>query len=251
MNPALPKRRKSKGGEQERKSGVKIAVIGLDFPLGKQPLVDERLEKLKHIFHSPDTIFIQIEFQDADHIKVADGILCEKEKKLDLVLSDLELIENRLAVEQQDKELLLRCKESLEKEIFLNEVPFSDEERKTLLGLNLTTLKPITFEDKENLESTPEIIRRIYNDCGMISFFTVNEKQLRAWPVKKGTSVYQASGSIHSDIQRGFIKAEVVGFEDLIKCGALNTAKGKGLVKLENKEYIVRDGDIIQIKFNV
>jgi len=230
---------------------VKIAVIGLDFPLGKQPHVDERLEKLKHIFHAPDTVFIQIEFQDAGQIKTADGVLCEKEKKLDLILSDLEIIENRLAIEQQGKELLSRCKESLEKEILLNEVPFSDEEKKTLSGLNLTTLKPVTFQDKENLESVPEIIRRVFNECGMISFFTVNQKQLRAWPVKKGTSVYEASGSIHSDLQRGFIKAEVVGCEDLIKCGGLNAAKGQGLVKLENKEYILKDGDLVQIKFNV
>ncbi len=230
---------------------MKIAVIGLDFPLGKQPFVDERLEKLKNIFHSPETIFIQIEFQDAAHIKDADGILCEKEEKLDLILSDLEIIENRLSADQQDRELLLRCKESLEKEILLNEVPFNEPEKKTLLGFNLITLKPISFQDRENLAPIPEIIRSIYNNCGMLSFFTVNERQLRAWPVKKGVSVYEASGYIHSDIQRGFIKAEVVGFEDLIKCGGLNTAKGKGLVRLENKEYIVRDGDVIQIKFNV
>lgn len=230
---------------------MKIAVMGLDFPLGKQPLADERLEKLKHIFHSPEAVFIQIEFQDQSRIKDADGILCEKEEKLDLILSDLEIIENRLSADQQDRELLLRSKESLEKEILLSEVPFNEQEKKTLLGFNLITLKPITFQDKENLASIPEIMRIIYNNCGMICFFTVNEKQLRAWPVRKGTSVYQASGNIHSDIQRGFIKAEVVGYEDLIKCGGLNTAKGKGLVRLEDKSYVVRDGDIIQIKFNV
>lgn len=230
---------------------MKVAVIGLEFPLGKQPLADERLEKLKHIFHSPETIFIQIEFQDAGHIKDADGILCEKEKRLDLILADLEIIENRLSADAQDKELLLRSKESLEKEIFLNEVPFNDQEKRVLLGFNLVSLKPVSFQEKENAASIPEMISSIYNNCGMISFFTVNEKQLRAWPVRKGTTVYEASGSIHSDIQRGFIKAEVVGYEDLIKCGGLNTAKGKGLVRLEGREYIVRDGDIIQIKFNV
>lgn len=229
---------------------MKIAVIGVDFPLGKQTLPDERLEKLKNIFHSPKITSLQIEFQDAAHIVDSDAILCEKNLKLDLILPDLENIENHLS-DEQNKDLFLRCKAALEKEILLNEVPFSEEEKKLLLNLNLITLKPTTIVDKENLASIPEMMRSVYSNCGMISFFTVNERELRAWSIKKGMTVFEAAGSIHSDIQRGFIKAEVVGFEDLIKSGGLNQAKAKGLVKLEDKGYIVRDGDLIQIRFNV
>lgn len=229
---------------------MKIAVVGIDFPLGKKSLADERLDKLRDIFHSPKITSIQIEFQDHTHIKDADGILCEEKSKLDLVLSDLEIIETHLS-DEKNKELLLRCKETLEKEIILAEVPFSEEEKKILLNLNLVTLKPIVFQAQENLPPIPEIMRNVYADCGMISFFTVNERELRAWPLKKGTTVYEAAGSIHSDIQRGFIKAEVVSYEDLIKSGGLNQAKVKGLVKLEDKGYIVKDGELIQIRFNV
>lgn len=229
---------------------MKIAVFGIDFPLGKKNLTDDRLDRLKDIFHSPKVTFIQIEFQDNTHIKDADGILCETKAKLDLILQDLEIIEQRLAVEQ-NKDLFLRCQEALEKEILLNEVPMAEEEKKLLANLNLVTLKPITFQDKENLAPVPEIIRSIYTACGMISFFTVNEKELRAWSIKKGTTVFEAAGLIHSDIQRGFIRAEVAGFEDLIKSGGLNQAKAKGSVGLEDKGYIVRDGDLIQIRFNV
>ena len=228
---------------------MKIAVVGHDFPLGKKSLPDEKLEKLKDIFHSSKATFIQIEFLDHTHIKDADGILCEKEGKLDLVISDLEIIEQRIAAEE-NKELLLRCKEALEKEIILNEVPFTEEEKKILLSLNLVTLRPVTIVNKENLAAVPEIIRSVFANCGMISFFTVNEKELRAWPVKKGITVFEAAGSIHSDIQRGFIKAEVVGFEDLIKSGGINQARGKGLARLEDKGYVVRDGDLIQIRFS-
>lgn len=229
---------------------MKIAVLGVDFPLGKRNLPDERLDRLKEILHSPKVTSIQIDFHDSTQIKDSDGILCEEKSKLDLILADLEIMENRLTGEQ-DKDLFLRCKGALEKEIILNEVPLSDEEKKILLNLNLVTLRPITLVNKDNLPPIPEIIRLVYAGCVMISFFTVNERELRAWSIKKGVSVFEAAGSIHSDIQRGFIKAEVINFEDLIKSGGLNQAKGKGLVRLEDKGYIVKDGDLIQIRFNV
>jgi ribosome-binding ATPase YchF (GTP1/OBG family) len=230
---------------------MKVAVVGIDFPLGKKALPDERLDKLKDIFHAPKISDIQINFEDLTHLRDADGIICDIKTKLDLILPDLEIVENRLASDEQNKDLLLRCKEALEKEIILNEVPFSEEEKKMLLNCNLITLKPITFVDKEKLPSFPEIIRQVYAGCGMISFFTVNERELRAWPIKSGTTVYEAAGNIHSDIQRGFIKADVTGYEDLVKSGGLNQARSKGLVKLEDKGYIVKDGDLIQIRFNV
>lgn len=228
---------------------MKIVVVGIDFPLGKRNLPDDRVDKLKDLLHSPKVTYIQIEFQDDSHTRDCDGILCEEKSRLDLIISDLEIIEARLANEQ-NKDLFLRCKEALEKEILLNEVPFSDEEKKILLNLNLVTLKPATLVDKENLASIPQIIRAVFAGCGMISFFTANERELRAWPLKKGTTVFEAAGFIHSDIQRGFIKAEVVGFEDLIKSGGLNSAKSKGLVKLEDKGYVVKDADLIQIRFS-
>jgi len=229
---------------------MKIAVLGCDVPLGKKNLADDRLEKLKDLFHAQKITFIQIDFQDSSHLKDADGILCGLKAKLDLVLADLEIIESHL-LDEQNKDLLLRSKEALEKEVILAEVPFSEEEKKLLLNLNLVTLKPAAFVDEQNLAVLPEVISSAYAACGMISFFTVNEKELRAWPIKKGTTAFEAAGAIHSDIQRGFIKAEVVGYADLVKSGGLNPAKAKGLVRLEDKGYIVKDGDLLQIRFNV
>jgi hypothetical protein len=229
---------------------MKIAVVGIDFPLGKRNFADERLDKLKDIFHSPKVSYIQIEFSDATHLPDSDGIICEENSKLDLLVQDLEIIEGQQN-NAQNKELFTRCKDALEKEIMLNEVPFTEEEKKTLLNFNLVTLKPAIFVNKDNLTPIPDIIKTVYAGCGMLSFFTVNEKELRSWPIKKGTTIFEAAGSIHSDIQRGFIKAEVVGYEDLIKSGGLNQARSKGLAKLEDKGYIVRDGDLIQIRFNV
>jgi hypothetical protein len=230
---------------------INIAVFGIDFPLGKKSLNDERMIRLKDIFHVPKVTQIQIDFQDSTHLNDASGILCEKSAKLDLILKDLEIIENRLSTAEQNQDLLLRSKEALEKETLLNELNFSIDEQKILLNFNLATLKPLTFVDKENLPSYPEITQQVYSDNGMISFFTVNERELRAWGIKSGTTVYEAAGVIHTDIQRGFIKAEVINYKDLIKVGSLNQAKAQALVKLEGKEYIVKDSDLIQIRFNV
>lgn len=229
---------------------MKFSVSGIDFPLGKKNLPDERLEKLRNIFHSPKVTYISIEFLDSTHLKDSDGIICEKNSKLDLVLQDLEIIETRLQG-QENKDLLLRGKEALEKEALLNELSFTDEEKKLLLNFNLNTVKPVILVDKESLVPIPEIILKAYAESKMISFFTVNEKELRAWSIKNGTTVFEAAGCIHSDIQRGFIKAEVVSYDDLIKSGGLNVAKSKGLVRLEDKGYVVKDGDLIQIRFNV
>ncbi len=96
-----------------------------------------------------------------------------------------------------------------------------------------------------------KVIKRSYNLLGLMSFLTAGEPEVRAWTIKKGTKAPQAAGKIHSDIERGFIKAEVVSFNDLIKEGSMVSAKEKGLVRSEGKEYIMQDGDIVLFKFNV
>ena len=84
-----------------------------------------------------------------------------------------------------------------------------------------------------------------------MSFLTAGEPEVRAWTIKKGTKAPQAAGKIHSDIERGFIRAEVVSYEDLIREGSMNAAKDKGLVRSEGKDYIMQEGDIVLFRFNV
>ena len=95
------------------------------------------------------------------------------------------------------------------------------------------------------------VLRLSYGLLGLISFFTVGEDETRAWSIRKGTPAVKAAGKIHSDIERGFIRAEVVGYQDLIDCGSQPEARRKGLLRLEGKTYIVQDGDIINFLFNV
>ena len=96
-----------------------------------------------------------------------------------------------------------------------------------------------------------KVIKKSYDLLGLMSFLTAGEPEVRAWTIKKGTKAPEAAGKIHSDIQRGFIKAEVISYDDLIKCGSMVVAKEKGLVRSEGKEYIMQDGDIVLFKFNV
>ncbi|MCI9062998.1 MAG: redox-regulated ATPase YchF [Clostridia bacterium] len=96
-----------------------------------------------------------------------------------------------------------------------------------------------------------KLIRKSYDLLGLMSFLTAGEPEVRAWTIKKGTKAPQAAGKIHSDIEKGFIKAEVVSFDDLIKEGSMANVKEKGLLRLEGKDYIMQDGDIVLFKFNV
>jgi hypothetical protein len=95
------------------------------------------------------------------------------------------------------------------------------------------------------------VIRDTYRILNLISFFTVGDDEVRAWTIERGTAAQKAAGEIHSDIERGFIRAEVVSYDPLIASGSLAACKEKGLVRLEGKDYVIHDGDVINFRFNV
>ena len=95
------------------------------------------------------------------------------------------------------------------------------------------------------------LIRATYHLLGLRTYFTAGEKEVRAWTIHVGNTAPQAAGVIHSDFERGFIKAETVAYDDLIKCGSIAAARDKGLYRMEGKEYVVKDGDVMLFKFNV
>ena len=96
-----------------------------------------------------------------------------------------------------------------------------------------------------------KLIKASYSLLGLISYLTAGEPEVRAWTITEGTKAPQAAGKIHSDFERGFIRAEVVSYDDLIACGSHTAAKEKGLIRLEGKDYVVKDGDIMLFRFNV
>lgn len=95
------------------------------------------------------------------------------------------------------------------------------------------------------------LIQRSYNLLGLISYLTAGEPEVRAWTIKKGTKAPQAAGKIHSDFERGFIRAEVISFDELMACGSMQAAKEKGKIRSEGKDYVMQDGDIVLFRFNV
>ena len=117
------------------------------------------------------------------------------------------------------------------------------------------------MEEEEKTEFLQDIgleksgLDRLISECykllGLISYLTAGKPEVRAWTIKKGTKAPQAAGKIHSDFERGFIRAEVISFDNLIECGSMAAAKEKGMIRSEGKDYVMKDGDIVLFRFNV
>ena len=233
---------------------MKIAIYGIDdFVMGKQRVPDERLEKLKEIFHPPKVVYSQIEFVDEASLKEAQTIVCLDSRKDELVVMDLEYIDDRInrITDEKEKQVLASFQDELNKGNFLSQINFSDDQKQVAGDLSFISTKPILLVSQEELQDNADIIRRAFYHSGMICFFTVGGKELKSWSLKKGLSAHEAAGCIHSDIQRGFIKAEIISYEDLIASGGENQAKARGLMRLEDKDYIIKDADAVNFRFNV
>ena len=96
-----------------------------------------------------------------------------------------------------------------------------------------------------------KVVKTSYDLLGLMSFLTAGEPEVRAWTIRKGTKAPAAAGKIHSDIERGFIRAEIVSYDDLMKEGSMNACKEKGLIRSEGKDYIMQEGDVVLFRFNV
>ena len=119
--------------------------------------------------------------------------------------------------------------------------------------LNWKRMKRKNFLEDLGIQQSglEKLIVASYRLLGLLSFLTAGEDETRAWTIKVGTKAPQAAGKIHTDFERGFIKAEVVNYQDLLDCGSYAGAREKGLVRMEGKEYVVQDGDVILFRFNV
>ncbi len=331
----------------------------IDPNVGVVAVPDERLKLLGHMYQSKKVTPAVIEFVDIaglvkgaskgeglgnqflSHIREVDAIVhvvrCFEDTNvihvdgsvdplrdietinLELIFSDLEVLERRLSkvskAARMDKScakelsLLERVKVHLENGKLAKSLEIQEEEELALLrDFNLLTSKPVIyaanvaeeelaqegadnplvaqvreFAQKENSEvfvicaqieqeiseldedekamfledmglaesGLEKLIKASYHILGLMSFLTAGEDETRAWTIKIGTKAPQAAGKIHSDFERGFIKAEVVNYKDLLEQGSLAAAREKGLVGIEGKDYIVRDGDVILFRFNV
>lgn len=233
---------------------MKIGIFTIDnIPPGKANLVDSRIEKLQQMFNSPKKVYIQADIiTDNEKLQEADGIICSERAKVDLIINDLEFVEARLmrASDDLEKGLFIRFKEQLDKEVFLSELALNQEEKKIISGYSLLTVKPVYLAMPQELEQKDKLLFTAYYHFGYISYFTAGEKDAHAWSVKKGANAWEASGAIHSDIQKGFIRAEVVSYQELINDGSLSRSRSNNHIRLEMKDYIVQDGDYLVFRCN-
>jgi len=202
---------------------------------------------------------------------------------LELVLADFETVAKRLQdkkLEKKEKDVLEKIKKVLDQGKLASETDLTLEEKRIVAALHLLTLKPMIYVINTNQEKVNQLraskfenvtgnkkvlilsakeggnllsqmIKEAYQILGLITFYTVKGgKEVRAWPIKKGGSAFQAAEEVHSDIAQGFIKAEVIDWQTLVKFGSWQKAKKAGKIRTEGKNYQVQDGDVLEIKFH-
>lgn len=232
---------------------MKIALFSIpEINPGKHNIKDSRLDQVHKLTKSKKKTYCQLEVVGKSLLQEADAILTLQEYRTDLILGDLEFVETRLAKDIPEAELLVlgKLKDVLEKEKFIASSELSEAEKKAISGFGLSTNKPVVIVTKEELDDVNGVLLNCIHQSGYINFFTTGEKDTRSWMIKKGASAWEAAGQIHSDIQKGFIRAEIISFDDLIQAQGETQAKQAGKMRLEQKDYLMQDADITVFRFN-
>ena len=233
-----------------RRELVKIGFTGIELPEGKIKYNDEILIALKTKDEPKKYSPFFVEFIPEEFIQ-CEAIVIPRDKILDLLIHDMEKIELRLdrVSDNWEKEILTRCMDRLEMEIPLCDVDFNEEQHKMLRGITPYSLKPvIQIQGDEDIGT---IIHMTFEKADYMFFYTSGNQEFHAWLEKKNSSIISCAEKIHSDLARGFIKGEVVSFENYMSCHNFNDCRSKRLVKLVDRDYIVQPREIIEIRFNV
>lgn len=241
-----------------------IETINLELVFADLETVDKRLERAKVKLKADKKAQLEIDVlnklkQALEAGKSARSVdLNEEEKDL---IKDVYLLTSKpiLYIANVSEEQLA----DIENDKYFNEVrDYAKNENAKVIPLCVKIeeeLSSLDGEDKKEMlealgleeSGLDKVVKASYDLLGLMSFLTAGEPEVRAWTIKKGTKAPEAAGKIHSDIQRGFIKAEVVSFDDLVREGSMNAVREKGLLRMEGKEYIMQDGDIVLFRFNV
>ena len=232
---------------------MKIALFGIsEIKLGKHNLKDPRLDEADKLVEADKKTHAQADVIGEDQLLDADAILALNDSKADLILKDLEFVETRLGRDPQPAEraALEKIKTLLEGEQFLFNSGLTSEEIQAVAAHSFYTHKPIAVAGKDELSDPEILLLRAFREAGYISFLTVGGKENRAWPIRKGLTAWEAAGTIHTDIQKGFIRAEIISFEDFVAAGGETQAKRAGKQRLETKQYIMQDYDLVNFRFN-
>lgn len=232
---------------------MKICIVGIQgIPLGRHNVKDPRLDQVDKLVEADKKTYAQAEVADESELATADAILVHQDNRADLILRDLEFIETRLERNppETEKEVLKKLQTKLESDNLVAMADLTQAERAAIAAHAFVTSKPVITAAPEEIEKPEALIVRAYREGGFISFLTVGGKENRAWKIRQGTTAWEAAGAIHTDIQRGFIRVEVISFDDLIQAGGETQAKRAGKQRLETKQYVMRDYDVVNFRFN-
>lgn len=246
-----------------------IETLEMELIFGDLELVEKRLERMdegtkkgKKPNEAEKKLLIKCKGALEKEIPLRNISFDEEEQK---VMRHLQFISTKpevIVLNIDEKDLNTEKSEGLQKnaeKYFDNKGTFDTTKVVTLCGKIEMEIAQMSADDAKAFlddlaiqePALNKLINVSYDLLGLLSFLTAGEDEVRAWTIKKGTSAHQAAGKIHSDIERGFIRAEIVGYDDFIACGSNSAARDKGLFRLEGKTYEVRDGDIINFRFNV
>ena len=242
-----------------------IDTINLELILSDVELITRRIDKAQKMTKADKKYQAEVDFfkrveEALQNGKTARSVECdEDEKKL---LSEVALLTNKpviYAANMSESDF----ESGIEDNERLNAVKeLAATENAAVLPICAGLEEQIVEMDKEEKElflselgleqsGLDRLINECYSLLGLISYLTAGKPEVRAWTIKKGTKAPGAAGKIHTDFERGFIRAEVIAYDDLIECGSMAAAKEKGLVRSEGKEYVMKDGDVVLFRFNV
>ena len=242
-----------------------IETIDLELILSDVELVQRRIDKAQKLAKSDKKYTAQVSFFQRVLDALNDGkpartVECSDEEKL--WLSDVALLTNKPVIFAAnmseddfkngiDSNVRLQRVREIAAEQHAGVLPICAELEAEICGMDKEEKELFLSELGLEQSGLDRLINECYTLLGLISYLTAGKPEVRAWTIKNGTKAPQAAGKIHSDFERGFIRAEVIAFDDLIACGSMAAAKEKGLVRSEGKEYVMKDGDIVLFRFNV
>lgn len=232
---------------------MKIALIGIaGVHLGRHNIKDARLDQADALIEAKKKIYAQVDVVGEDEALTADAIVVSPKNRLDLILQDLEFVETRLGRNPPEAEraVLEKIKACLESDNVISAAGLTPDETQAVVAHVFITMKPIVVAEAADVEHFDEFLVRVVGESGYISFLTVGGAENRAWLIKKGTTAAEAGGAIHTDIHKGFIRAEIISFTDMIAAGGETQAKRANKLRLETKHYVMQDCDLTNFRFN-
>ena len=232
---------------------MKIALVGVTgVPLGRHKVRDPRLDQADKLVKADTKTYAQVDVVGEDEAATADALVVSPEGRFDLVVKDLEFAETRLARDPPaaEKALLEKLKAHLEGEGLVAEAGLTPEDLKLIESHAFVTAKPIVVAEADDVAAFDNFLVRVVSASGYISFLTVGGSENRAWLIRKGATAQEAGGAIHTDIQKGFIRAEIIGYDDFVAAGGETAAKHANKMRVETKTYVVQDYDLVNFRFN-